>query len=519
MENTTTATMSQTNVLLSFKDYLFKNGYNKTILLIAGIAIILQFAIFKYFYPYVSYIHGDSFVYLETAYKNMGINTYMIGYSMFLRFFSIFTTSDTILAGFQYLLIQASALFLVFTIFYFYSPGKTFRSILFSFVVLNPLFLYMGNMVSSDGLFLALSLIWFTILLWIVYKANLRLIIWHAVILYFAFTVRYNAIIYIFVSSSAFLLSKESFRIKAIGIGAFLLMIGLFVLNTGNQYKALTGTWQYSPFAGWQLANNAMYAYRYVPSEARKPVPIKFRALDDSIRIYFDGARDVYKNPQEGMMASTVYMWAHFSPLYKYRNALLANDPKDSTASEFKKWAMMGPLYKQYGSYIIAQYPSYFFRYYLWYNALKYYAPPVEFLNFYNTGSDSVLPIAKAWFRYKSLKVTTRTKDSKITVLDFYPIFSGTINVVMLFCLIIFFCLERWRPLNPFRIAILLGGAVWLLNAGFTIFASSAALRFQAFPIILTSIITGMLVNWLWQQAFGKAIVKIKSVEKKVMPA
>jgi hypothetical protein len=184
------------------------------------------------------------------------------------------------------------------------------------------------------------------------------------------------------------------------------------------------------------------------------------------------------------------------SPLYKYRDRLFA---KDSSSSELRKWAFVGSYYKEYGMYIIKQYPSYYFRYFIWPNANKYYAPPTEFLGLYNSGKDSVSPIAKVWFGYKNKKIAPRTKDLKISALDFYPILSGVINVVMLVSLICFILLRGWRYNTLFEKAVFLGGAVWLLNAGFTIFASSAALRFQAFPILITFTFSLLLIDWLWK--------------------
>src|SRR5688500_12929942 len=110
---------------VSFKDFLLKNRRNRTILSLIGATIVIQFAIFKYLYPFASFIHGDSFSYLNAAYHNNSINTYMVGYSNFIRLVSVFTKSDTILVALQYLLLQASSLFLLFSIFYFYKPGKT----------------------------------------------------------------------------------------------------------------------------------------------------------------------------------------------------------------------------------------------------------------------------------------------------------------------------------------------------------------------------------------------------------
>lgn len=491
-----------------FKRFLFGERQHRFVMLLAAGAIIIQFAIFKYLYPFASYIHGDSFSYLRAAYYNMDVNTYMVGYSRFLRFFSVFTTSDTALVAFQYLTIQASILFLLFTIFYFYPPGKWVKGFLLCFMVFNPLFLHLANLISSDGLFLALSLLWFALLLWIIHQPSRKIVLIHALVLFMAFTVRYNALIYPFISAGAYLLSRLPWRTKLAGISISVLLCGLFVFYTSYKYKSLTGYWQYSPFSGWQLSNNAMYAYRYVDAPNRKTVPKRYQALDNMIRQYFDTTRDVKKHPQESLMASTVYMWTPGLPLFKYRDSLFG---KDSTAGELKKWAAMGPFYKSYGLHIITEYPLQFARYFLWPNAQKYYAPPVEFLEQYNSGRKEVIDIAKIWFNYSSLKVTTRTKKD-VWVLNFYPILSGIINVVMLCTLICYVILGGWKTKDNFRIGVLMGATVWLLNAGFTIFSSSAAIRFQSFPLLLTTIFALMLLNWLWKMSTVKEPKEVSNI-------
>jgi hypothetical protein len=469
------------------------------ILILAVGAILVQLLIFKYFYPYASYIHGDSFSYLKAAHYNLDVNTYMVGYSRFLRLFSVFTKSDTMLVAFQYLFMQTSILFLLFSIFYFYRPGRVVQIVLLCFMVFNPLFLHLANLISSDGFFLALSVIWFTLLLWILHRPSKEIILVNAIVLFIAFTVRYNALIYPFISAGAILLSRVPRSLKFAGIGVGMLLCGLFVFYTSYKYKKITGYWQYSPFSGWQFANNAMYAYRYVDSAKRKPVDEKFKVLDNMIREYFDSTRDVKKHPQETLMASTVYMWTPGMSLFKYRDQLFKK--KDSTASELKKWASMGSFYKEYGLHIIKKYPFHFARYFIWYNAMKYYAPPVEFLEHYNSGKNDVLPIAQNWFDYNSTTVSTRMKSKEVWILGFYPILSGIINVIMLCVLICYLSLKGWQTKNNFRIGILMGGTVWLLNAGFTIIASSAALRFQSFPLLITIIFASLLLDWLWSIA------------------
>jgi hypothetical protein len=494
----------------SFKEFLLKNKRNRISLILAAIAIVIQFSIFKYLYPFASYIHGDSFSYLEAADKNLSINTYLIGYSKFLRLFSVFSKSDFALTAFQYLLIQSSALLLLFTTFYFYKPTRLTQILLLTFFVFNPLLLHLANLVSSDCLFVALSLIWFSLLLWIIHQPTIRIIIWQVLILFIVFTIRYNALIYPLIGAIAFGLSKLSVRRKLAGIGTGLILCSLFALITSYKYKQLTGYWQYSPFSGWQFANNAMYAYRYVDKADRKPVPEKYKKLDNMIRDFFDTTRDTKKYPTEAIEASTFYMWSPGMPLMDYRNKVFQND---TTANELKKWASMGPLYKKYGGYIIKKYPLHFIKHFIWPNAKKYYAPPVEFMESYNSGKKSVTEQAKNWFEYKTKDIKTRMKDKEVWVLDFYPIFSGVINCVLLITFICFCLLKGWQINIVFTKGIAMGGIVWILNAAFTIAASSAALRFQSFPILINTIFMALLVDWMVQ------LLKVEALEMKQLNA
>lgn len=481
---------------VSFRDFLFKDKRNRTILILAAVAVVIQWAVFKYFYPFASYIHGDSFAYIKAADQNLSPNTYLIGYSKFLRLISIFSRSDFSVTALQYLLIELSTLTLLFTTFFFYKPGKITQYFLLCFMVFNPLFLHLANLISSDGFFLALSMIWLTSLVWIIHRPSKNSIFWHAIVLFLAFTVRYNAMIYPIISLLAFYLSKATLKQKIIGFTLAITTCLLFVITTSYQYKRITGQWQYSPFSGWQMANNAMYAYRYVDSANRKPVEKKYTELDNMIREYFDSTRNIFKYPHEALMASTVYMWTKRLTLYKYQDRLFIND---TISSDYKKWASMGPFYKDYGLYIIKQYPSYYARYFLWPNANKYYAPPIEFLESYNSGRDTVTNIAKNWFGYKSNNVYSRLSENNVWTLNFYPILSGIVNLIMLCSLICYIIQKGWKHTTYFNSFLILCSSLWIVNAVFTIFASSAALRFQSFPILLTTTCAVLMIDWMVQ--------------------
>lgn len=470
---------------VAFKDFLFKNKRNITILKFTAVAILIQFAVFKFLYPYPSFIHSDSFSYLRAADENLRINTYLIGYSKFLRLFSVFFSSDIALVAFQYLFIQCSVLGLLFTLFYFYNPGRIVQAILLSFIVFNPLFLHLGNLVSSDGFFLGLSMIWLTLLIWIIHRPSNKIIIWHAVILFIAFTVRYNALIYPFISSIALWFSKLPTRKKLTAIGLGVLFCGLFIAFTSYQYKKLTGHWQYSPFSGWQLANNAMYTYRYVNYKERQQMPKKFEDLDNLIRTYFNYTRDTKKFPDEAIMASTYYMWSKGLPLFQYRDTKFITD---TSLPEFTKWASIGPFYSEYGRLVIKTYPSEFIKYFLWPNANKFLAPPIEFLSIYNSGRDTVSKTAVKWFKYQSNKIFNRTGSKIIHALDFYPIASGIINLLFLVVVICLILTPEIRKKQTLSLCLKVVTVFWLLNASFTIFTTSPALRFQSFPIITITV-------------------------------
>jgi len=490
----------------TFPQFLFHNRRNRMILYLAVAAIIIQFAGFKYLYPFANYIYGDSFTYLKAAYENLTINDYMIGYSKFLRLVSVFAKPDLVLVSIQYLLIQCSALFLSFTIFYFYEVRKITQTILLCFMVFNPLSLHLANLVSSDGLFLALSMGWFALLLWVMYKPSNKIIFWHAILIFTAFTVRYNALIYPFIATLAFGLSKLSVRKKVIGLGFGVLLIGWFVGISMFQYKKLTGYWQFSPFSGWQLANNALYAYQEVDSIDRVPVSPQFRALDNMVRNFYDK----YPNKPAGE-ASTSYMWTEWYPLMRYTNRIFKG--KDSTAPPFKEWASMGPFFSSYGWHIIKKYPMHFLHYFVWPNSQKYLAPPVEFLEYYNWGNKYLPEEARIWFGYTTNEAKIRMKSGEAWILTPYPYFVSIVNLTMILMLLSYLLLKGWQSNKIFNRIILLAGFAWITNAGFITFAASVALRYQAFPALLTFTFSLLLIDWMVQ-----FIQRIKSQSQQQKP-
>jgi protoporphyrinogen oxidase len=490
----------------NFKSYLSEH---KKVLIWSGVLILLQLIAFKYLYPFASFINGDSYAYLEAAANNLTINTYPVGYSNFLRILSAFSKSDTLLVAFQYILLQVSILGLLFTMFFLYEPHRLLKIVLIAFFVLNPVFLYLANYVSSDSLFLSLSLIWLTLLLWIINKPTTKLLVIHAIVLLIAFTVRYNALYYPIVAIIAFALSKQRLFYKVSGA---LLSVGLiigFIFYTSNEYKKLTGIRQFSPFSGWQLANNAMYAYKFIAPSQRKKAPDRFLELDKMVTDYFDSTRNNPRHPSETLIANTVYMWVDGTPLRDYKKKHFP----DSSTGYLRSWATFGPFYADYGSYLIKKYPFQYLQYYIVPNSIRYFSPPVEFLEHYSTGRDSVHRSAQIWFGYKSNKIYTRVGSFNVKILGFLPILAGAVNMMFLFGFIGFLILNGYRAQPKLKSTIWIFIVLWVFNFCFSILASPTTLRFQLFNILITVTIASFFIEYIIKVTIEQSI-ETKRAEK-----
>lgn len=497
-EKVSTTTFSEkSRIDFPLKDFIWQQSWNRRLLWIAGIAILLQLIVFKYLYPHAGFIDNDSYGYLEAAYLNLNVGFHPIGYSRFLRMLSSFTRSDTILVALQYLLLQCSALYFFYTLLYFYKPGKLVTILLFICLVGNPVFLYISNYILSDALFISLSLLWFTTLLWILCQPTPRLIAIHVLLLLLAFSVRYNALFYPLITVLALIISRQRIRVKIISIGTSFLLIAGFIYHTSSQYGKLTGgARQFSPFSGWQLANNALYVYREVTQKKSKLMPVRFRSLDSTVLARFNPPPgvEVEGDLREMFPAGTWYMWNSPSPLQLYMQNQFK---KDTTVSKLSQWASVGPLYAAYGTYLLKQYPLEFAKHYFKHNVRKFYAPPVEYLDLYNLGQDTVPTIAQHWFGYKDKKVSPK----KVTVLKFYPITVAIFNVLFILGLISFAVLKGFKGHSLFSVTVLLVAIFWLANFGFSVFAAPIALRVQLFPQLISLGFSLLLLEYVWKAA------------------
>lgn len=495
--------------LQPFSQWIWKDKENKRIYGFAVVAMAISFIWLKWLYPYPNFIPPDSYNYLEAAYTNEFISIWPIGYSKFLQVLGYFSHSHLVLVLIQYILLQVSLIYFLFTMRYLLSPGKWWFRIIVGISMLNPLLPHIANFVSSDCLFTTLSLIWCTQLLWIIYRPTRLLVLTHAVVLLLAFTVRYNALYYPFISTIFIIYCNLPKRDKWLGLVTLSILLSAFISRTQYEYHQKTQTVQYAAFGGWQMAANALYGYAYSNLDNIQTVPSDYRELHKLVNRHIDSLRHIALRPDREV--GIYYLWDFKSPL---RVFMEQQWQQDSTAPFFKKWATMAPLYASYGRYLILHHPGPFIKNYAWPNLQRYFSPPSYFMGIYNMGSLTVEPIALTWFGWKKNKLITRTDNSLIPIADVFTVITPIINLVYVTGFLAFIALSGFgkcnRAIKPIIWFILV---VWICNMMFSVLSAPVELRYQLFPIIVTLVWNLNFLGYIVQATYKAPITDNSSHE------
>lgn len=451
---------------------------HRVYLITAPVAAMIQIIIFKLCYPYADFF-SDSYSYIYAASKRLDVNIWPIGYSKFLWLFHQVTSSDTAVVVFQYLLLQTVTLYFFFTLLYFYQPSRKISNIIFGCLFFNPLMLYLSNYISSDSLFLALSLLWVVQLLWIIHQPSLYRLFVHALLIVVLFTLRYNAMYYPLISAFALILSRYKLIWKIAGVVLPLALIGMFVQHTRNVTYTFTGTRQFSIFGGWQLANNALYMYPSIT--IKEEPPIECREFDQIVKAFFSKYSGKLKSlsPRDGAF----YIKQTKAPLKLYLDKK-SNFAGDSTGGVIS-WGTVAPVFSSYGKFLISHHPLAYAKHFLLPNVINYCLPPLEKLEVYNTGRTDVYPLAAVWFHYRSIHVKAISQEGQSLILMLFPAIFLITNLLFIWMLI------RWVQIRYLNHDYLLKRSISIItflvvvNGAFSISASPIVLRYQILPMIL----------------------------------
>ena len=489
---------------IRFTDFIWKDRTHRWYLISAVVLSIGVFLIFKQFYPNPNMVM-DSYVYIRAMALHQSVNSYPIGYSRFLLLFSLLSRSTTVLVWFQYLFLESACGYFFFTLLFFLRPGKWTQRILFAFLFLNPLFLYLANFIMADTVFIALSLLWFTQQLHIIGRPKPYLFFVQAILLFLAFTIRYNALYYPVISMLAILLSRWNVRLKVAAIVWQFALIGCFVAYTQAQMKNRTGVRQFSPFGGWQLANNALYMYGEVWQERQDPPPPRFFQVDSIVRLYFahTPVRDQVLSYVYWSTGST-YMGKPGTPLLRY---MYWKEGPDTSFQDLKKWGSMGSYFGEYGSWLIHHYPLDYAHYFMFPNFCRYLVPPTEIFSApspYYLRDDELGQPAIQWFGLKSLAARPAYIEWRTELFSLAPVLMGLIQLGFLAGLIGFILFKGFRKVDRVNVFILvIITCCWICDLGFSVTASPIVLRYRTFLLILE--FAGMMVTMDFIKNFSSA--------------
>jgi len=477
---------------MSLWGFVWKEKVNRKYLVIAIIATLIEFAIFKSQYPFPDFF-SDSYSYLYAAYAHLDLNIWPIGYSKFLYYFHCITHSDVGLIATQYFLLVLGALYFFYTWLFFVNPGKNSRNIMYIFLFFNPLFLYISNYVNSDPLFASVSLFWFTELIWVIYRPKWYRIFTQGLLLFLCFTIRNNAYYYPFVAIIAFLISNRGYWYKLVGCLMAPILILPFILHTQAVAKQMTGTSQYSLFTGWQLANNALYMYEHIEVDSNKLSTKGLKEINNLSGKFYSGYRnrnfDAFLYDNEG----NFFIQYPRSPLKQY---LLTHYGSNDEYNTILNWGKVSVLYKEYGEWLILNHPISFFRYFILLNLKNYFAPHLEKLRIYNLGAEDIDPIAQNWFQYNSYTITSIAPTLQGKLLSPFPFLFMFLNF---YCIggIVWLLYAKSFPAIPKseKKIFLLAISIISLNALFCIFTTIIVMRYEFFPMIPLLLLATLISN------------------------
>ncbi|RXK82929.1 glycosyltransferase family protein [Filimonas effusa] len=464
-------------------------GDNKLFRWLMVLLVLVQFIIFKLLYPYPDFF-SDSWSYISAAQKHLNANIWPIGYSKFLWLFHEVTHSAVALIFFQYAIYQLAALYFYKTILYFYPTSKATRIILCLFLFFNPLHLYLSNYVSTDGPFVALSLVWLSELIWILQRPRMKHIIVLSVIFAIAFSFRYNAMYYPVIAAVAFYFCRKPLWFKLTGVFLGPVLIIPIVLITSHAAKEMSGVAQFPPIlGGWQWANNALYIREYITIDTTQFPNAEMASLDRLARQFYEHTPPGQREPDT--YVGNYYIRQKRAPLKIY----MAIKYQDGSVPS---WAKVAPLFDEYGKYILKKHPLGYARYFMLPNAKNYFLPPLEKLELYNLGLDNLEDVVRKWFDFEGRQAKVVSKDVQHYVLIILPTLFMVLNLYGLWVLYSFASKGRLRGISRgFISTVLLLAVLLVLNFCFSIFANIVVMRYQIFPMIVLLTFAVLLTDYL----------------------
>lgn len=454
---------------------------NKIYIYCTMIIATITWHIFKKLYP-SPFITFDSCLYINAASDNIDVDYWPIGYSKFIHYVGLISHSVTLFVTLQYIFLQLAFLLFSLTIKSLFGLSKLASLLLYSFLILNPLFIFASNHIMSDIMFTALSLLWVTQLLLILSKPKPFLIITQAILILLTLTIGYTALYYPIITIFAFFISSFSIKEKIIGISTTIFLPGAFTEFTRNKMESIGGIKMFSNSSGWKNANNDLYMYENIANNDSRIVLGKYRLLHQITKSYFKTPHRKYNlsDFSDDIYSGCFYMFSSSSPLLKYDRLV---NRENSSAFNLKSSIRYSSLFNSYGYYLIIDHPIDYSKHVILPNMLSYYSPLSEIFGdvkiLYSNWDDLGQKI-KDWYHLTNNKNSINLLQMRGELLSPFSIRISIIH--FLFSLSFIFLTINWKIVTKSKkrcLSIIISYCV--LNFLFYIFLTPYVLRFSSY--------------------------------------
>lgn len=479
--------MATTITTPSFRQYVFTQ--HSDLLICTLLAMVPVFVLFKIVYPLPDFF-GDSFMYLLMAIRKDFIYLWPVGYSWCLRFIHVFTSSHFVLVLLQYLALQLSSLALAFTLFYIFRPARWVKLTALIFLVVNPLTIYIANLISSDAFFASLSLLWLAMLVQIIYKPSGWLLAVQGMVMALAFCIRYQGLYYPVLMILALLLAGGPWWKRLASAAGGIALVAVFIISTENAYEKKDGIRQFSPAGGWTLAYNCLYMYPHIQVDTAA-LPSGLVLLNQTVANYFDTCSQYERDM--GPRGTVRYLLNENEPLSVYGYRLLEHFTGKKLMANFDTAAYVFNIYSRH---LVLKHPLAYARYFLLPNIGCYLVPMQETLECYTAQGSQMVPWGVKWFQLGSSYAFSRWPRGSYYLTGIFPWLFLVINVVLL-VLVCFFLRGKVLP----ALFLCQKRCLWFLlaafvcNAAFSILAAPVMLRYQLYAVLLGLLLMLVLLS------------------------
>ena len=327
-------------------------------LILTPLLLTLTYAFLLWVYPFPN-TYADTGAYISVATTGLIGNFRPPGYSWFMALSHFINPNADVLVLLQTVLYFFSTLFLYLTVRFFFKAGnKWVWRLFFLLFLLSPTCIYLCNFVISDSLFISLTNLWLSSILWIIGTRKTAALLWNMVLLLLLLQIRYIGLFYPMITVVALFIAyfkKQKLRFALFSGLQVALFFGVILFTTYQTEKTI-GVRVFSGFSGWQKANNAMHVLPHLnlqPKDIKDPEIRKLHAFmlaHNPVELY----------PAKDSVVVT-YLWGPTTGPKKLLYRIMAGGNKHYLHYWHKTSIPLG----KWGDYIIKNHPGLFFKYYL----------------------------------------------------------------------------------------------------------------------------------------------------------